>query len=292
MLGHKMFQVLRGRFPDTFGSIRGSLSDQPLRKVDLFHHGNVIERLNAEDPKRFREVLCDLRPQVVVNCIGVIKQRPQAKQAIPSIFLNALLPHQLSETCKIWGGRIIHFSTDCVFAGKRGGYLEDDLSDAEDLYGKTKYLGELVTEKAVTLRTSIIGRELFPSGSLLEWFLGQGHTRVFGYKGALYSGVTTNHLAEVVGNIIENHAALSGLYHVTSETISKYELLCLLREAFGVNVEILLDETVCCNRSMNGDKFRQATGYRCPPWPELIGQLVSDPTHYQNWKTKDETFRR
>jgi len=284
MLGHKMFQVLRNRFPDTSGIIRGSISNASLRRIDLFHQGNVIENVNVEDLVFLHQMLLDLKPRVIVNCIGVIKQRPQARQAIPSILLNALLPHKLSEICGQWRGRLIHFSTDCVFSGIRGGYVEDDPSDAEDLYGKTKHLGEVVTENTLTLRTSMIGRELTRDGSLLEWFLGQNHTKVVGFTRALYSGVTTNYLAEVVGNIIADYPRLSGLYQVTSQTISKYELLCRLREAYCLDIEIVPDATFACNRSMNGHKFCQATGYQCPPWSELIGQLASDPTSYENWK--------
>jgi dTDP-4-dehydrorhamnose reductase len=284
MLGHKMFQLLRRRFPNTFCTIRGDSDDECLRRVELFQEGNVISHVTAEDFPALEELLRNQRPQTVVNCIGVIKQRPEAKDAIPCCMLNTVLPHRLAALCAEWGGRLIHFSTDCVFSGKRGGYVEDDTSDAGDLYGTTKYLGEVIAGNVITLRTSIIGRELIHRQSLLEWFLSQNQMQVLGYRRALYSGVTTNHLAGVVGDLIEFFPGLSGLYQVVSQTISKHDLLCLLREAYALNIEIVPDEAFVCDRSLQGDKFRRATGYRCPPWPELIANLASDRTPYKDWR--------
>jgi dTDP-4-dehydrorhamnose reductase len=292
MLGHKMFQVLRARFSDTYGTIQGSVNDRGLAKISLFQNGRVMAYVDAENFPALSALLRRLEPGVIVNCIGVIKQRTEAKAAIPSITLNALLPHLLAEVCGEWGGRLIHFSTDCVFSGERGRYTEDDPSDAKDLYGKTKYLGEVIVDNAITLRTSMIGRELTHHQSLLDWFLGQKNTTVQGYKRALYSGVTTNHLAEVVGDLIEHHPNLSGLYQVTGHTISKYDLLCLLRDAWSLNVEITPNETFVCDRSMLGDKFRRATGYVAPAWPELVAQLVADTTPYQQWRTGNAIIDR
>ena len=281
MLGHKMFQILRARFPETFCAIRGSKNDEWLRKTGLFCSDAVIDGVNVTDFPALQKLLQELRPRVVVNCVGIIKQRAEAKAALPSVAINSYLPHWLADRCAELGGRLIHFSTDCVFSGKRGRYCENDPSDAEDLYGKTKHLGEVVAENAVTLRTSIIGRELRHRQSLLEWLLSQQGRRVAGFKRALYSGVTTNHLAETVADVIQHYPRLSGLYQVTSQTISKYDLLCLLREAYRLDVEIVPDENFHCDRSMNGSRFRQATGYVCPPWPELVARLAKDPTPYK-----------
>jgi len=289
MLGHKMFQILRERFPETRCAIRGSKNDGWLKKTGLFCSDAVIDGVNAADFPALQKLLKERQPQVVVNCVGIVKQRAEAKAALPSIAINSYLPHWLANLCAGWGGRLIHFSTDCVFSGRGAkcatkfayGYREDDPPDAEDLYGKTKYLGEGAAENAITLRTSIIGRELRHYQSLLEWFLSQQGRRIAGFKRALYSGVTTNHLSEVVGDVIQRHPRLSGLYQVTSQTISKYDLLCLLRDAYRLDVEIVPDEIFHCDRSMNGDRFRQATGYVCPPWPELVAQLAKDPTPYK-----------
>lgn len=284
MLGHKMFQALRQRFPETYCSILGSKDDELHQKITLFQQGHVFEQVDALNFQILQDLLTQLRPDHVINCIGIIKQRPQAKDYILSITLNSLLPHRLADLCRSWGGRLIHISTDCVFSGKRGNYREEDPSDAEDLYGKSKFLGEVQGDQALTLRTSIIGRELHHCQSLLEWFLSQNHGKVQGFKQAIFSGVTTNHLAEVVENLIENYPNLTGLYQVASSAISKYDLLCLLREAYRLDIEILPDEGFAIDRSLKGDRFREAIGYRCPAWPELVRQLADDPTPYEDWR--------
>jgi dTDP-4-dehydrorhamnose reductase len=283
MLGHKMFQRLRERFPGTLCSVRGSVRDDPLRRIDLFRVPAIVERLDVMQDDNLRRVLKELQPEVVINCVGVIKQRPEARDAIPSIAINALLPHRLAEAVRPWKGRLIHFSTDCVFSGRRGGYTEDDQPDAEDLYGRTKFLGEVTTSNALTLRTSMIGRELFEHRSLLDWFLQQRGGSVRGFTRVRYSGVTTNHLTGLVSDIVEGYPRLSGLYQVASETITKYELLCLLREAYRLDVDIVPEDNEVCDRSLRGDRFNAATGYVCPPWGELVRQLADDPTPYDDW---------
>jgi dTDP-4-dehydrorhamnose reductase len=276
MLGHKMFQRLRHRFPGTYCTIHGSREAE--RKFCDFQNGRVVERFDATDFASLERFLLAKRPRVIVNCIGIIKQRAAAKDAVASITVNSLLPHKLAENCRQWGGRLIHFSTDCVFSGSRGGYREEDFADAEDLYGRTKSLGEVTADNTLTLRTSIIGREVVHFTSLLEWFLSQNHGKVKGYKKAFYSGVTTNWLAEVVSNLIETRPDLSGLYQITGPTISKFDLLCVLREAYDLDIEILPDDEFWCDRSMVGEKFERATGYVCPPWRELAAQLAEDAT--------------
>lgn len=285
MLGHKMFQTLKARYPQTTCTLQGKLNDSPYRQIELFRQGGVLEKVDAADLSGLARILEEHRPDYVVNCVGIVKQRGEAKAYIPSITLNSLLPHWLAETCRRWNGRVIHFSTDCVFSGRRGGYKDDDPSDAEDLYGKTKFLGEVTADNALTLRTSIIGRELAHFQSLLEWFLSRNHSSIKGYRRALYSGVTTNHLAEVVASLISDHPKLSGLYQVASNTISKYDLLCLLRDAYQLDVEIIPDAEFFCDRSLVGTRFHQATGYICPPWPDLVAQLATDPTPYQDWRS-------
>lgn len=284
MLGHKMFQTLRDRFEDTHTIIHGSL--ESVNHIDLFQKGNVVAEFDVQDPASLRKFLGKHKPEVVVNCIGIIKQRAEANAYIPSLTLNSLLPHVLAEILDAWEGRLIHFSTDCVFSGKKGDYKETDASDAEDLYGKSKFLGEVAAKNAVTLRTSMIGRELSHFQSLLEWFLRQKSPRVEGYKHALYSGLTTNMLSRIVGDIIQDFPNLRGLYQVTGETISKYDLLTIIQEKFRLNVEVLPDEMVFSDRSMNGHKFKEATGFVAPPWPELVQELAEDPTPYEKWTAR------
>jgi dTDP-4-dehydrorhamnose reductase len=284
MLGHKMFQRLQERFPDTYCTIRVSLYDPSVREIDLLQTGNVFDHCDATDLAGMERFLLEHKPAVVVNCIGIVKQRPAATETVPSILLNALLPHQLAEFCRRWNGRLIHISTDCVFSGARGQYGEEDISDATDLYGRTKYLGEITSGNVLTLRTSIIGRELLHQESLLEWFLRQNNKQVYGYKRAYFSGVTTCELANVVADLIANHSHVCGLYQVASRRISKYELLCLLRDAYRLNTHIVADNEFCCDRSLSGRKLQTATGYVCPSWPELVNQLTEDETPYAQWR--------
>jgi dTDP-4-dehydrorhamnose reductase len=298
MLGHKLFQRLRTSHPDTACTIRGTVASSALSHIDLFQHGGVIEGMDASDTSALQNLLAQEKPCVVINCIGVVKQRAAAKQPIPSIEINALLPHRLAESCRRIGARLIHFSTDCVFSGRRGNYTEEDISDAEDLYGRAKYLGEVACGGALTLRTSIIGRELARDESLLEWFLSESRLRnaterplghhdyepVHGFTRAIYSGVTTNYLARVVEELVPEHPDLSGLYQVAAQPISKFDLLRLLRDAYRLDIEITPDSSLFCDRSMKGDKFARATGLITPTWPELVDELANDDIPYDKWK--------
>lgn len=283
MLGHKMFQLLRERSAGVFCTVREHELEAPLDRVELLQGDDVIRGVDVTDFPALEAILSAFRPEYVVNCVGIIKQRAEALSPIQSITINSLLPHKLAQMAAHWGGRVIHFSTDCVFSGKRGEYTEEDHSDAEDLYGKTKFLGEVAIANALTLRTSIIGRELTQHRSLLDWFLAQNQKTIRGYRRVIYSGVTTNYLAELVASIIHEHSGLNGLYQVASGPISKYDLLCLLREAYQLDVHIEADDLEVSDRSMRCDKLREAIGYRCPPWPVLARQLAEDTTPYEKW---------
>lgn len=283
MLGHKLFQVLREHFDGTLGTTLEDVRKPPFDKVELLQGNDIVTGLDVTDFAGLRKTLAGARPDFIVNCVGIIKQRPEATSPIPSITVNSLLPHKLATIATGWGGRVIHFSTDCVFSGRRGAYTEDDQSDADDLYGRTKYLGEVTVPNALTLRTSIIGRELVEHRSLLDWFLAQNRKSVRGYRNVIYSGVTTNEIANVVARVIREFPTLSGLYQVVSTPISKYDLLCLLRDAFGLAVDLTPDDTEVSDRSMKGDKFRIATGYLAPPWLSMVRQLAEDSTPYEEW---------
>lgn len=284
MLGHKVFQALSEEFPWTYGTIQARKDSRRYAAIELMQGDRIIPEVDATDFSAVQKLFDQVRPTVVINCVGVIKQRDAAKAAIPSILVNSLLPHKLAEMAQMIGARVIHFSTDCVFNGKRGSYVETDVSDAEDLYGKSKFLGEVQAPNAVTLRTSIIGRELANFQSLLEWFLAQEGRTVRGFTRALYSGTTTNELAEIIKDLLLRSVTLSGLYQVCGPVIPKYDLLCIVREKFSLDIEIVPDDTFACDRSMIGDKFRLATGYKSPAWNALIERLAADPTPYWNWR--------
>lgn len=282
MLGHKMFQILREHFPDVMCTIREG-PQHWLRQIDLLGGRDVVCGVDATDTHALSRLLQGLAPEVVVNCIGIVKQRPEAALRPVSIRINALLPHELAAITREWQGRVIHFSTDCVFSGSRGRYTEDDESDATDVYGRTKFLGEVAVDNALTLRTSMIGRELLGRASLLEWFLSHEHMQVPGFRRVIYSGVTTNHLAYLVAWLIQSRLQVHGLFHVASAPISKYELLCRLKAAYGRDLVVVPDDGPECDRSLDGSRFESATGYRCPPWDDLIGELARDKTPYERW---------
>jgi dTDP-4-dehydrorhamnose reductase len=284
MLGHKMFQksVLHGL--DVWGTLRGKKTDYPLAGIKEFQSSQLLEGYDVADEGRINPVLDELRPQVVVNCVGVIKQRPAAHEAVPAIRLNALLPHLLATKLRNWNGLLVQISTDCVFDGAQGLYTEDDVTNACDLYGRTKALGEVVERNALTLRTSIIGRELRTHTSLLDWFLSQGDQTISGYTRAWWSGVTTNHLSELILSIISEHPELRGLYNVSSGRMSKFDLLTMVKQAYRTTTRIKPDDCFLIDRSLDGNKLKSAIGYETPPWPELLNELVSDPTPYPTLK--------
>ena len=279
MLGHKLWQIFSPRF-ETFVTFRSDVED--YSRFDLFDKNRVVDRLAADDVAGFARVLKEIKPNAVVNCIGIVKQHAAAKDPVTSITVNSLFPHRLARECSEAGTRLIHMSTDCVFSGRKGAYTESDQPDAGDLYGSTKLMGEVSDENCLTIRTSMIGRELSGAHGLVEWFLSNEGKRVRGFKRAVFSGFTTLALAEILADIIDRHPRLSGLYHVSSEPTSKFDLLSLIRDVYGVKIEIEPDETFVCDRSLDCTRFGEATGFVAPEWKEMIQRMHDDPTPYQS----------
>jgi len=281
MLGHKLWQWLPQRFPETFATVR---SRPRLPACRLFDDERVIDGVDATDFGAVAAVLDRLGPQVIVNCVAVTKRREGSADTAASIALNALLPHQLARWAAAHDARLIHFSTDCVFTGRSGGYSEASPTDAEDLYGRTKALGEVADARALTLRSSFIGRELANGTELLEWFLARRGQRIKGYRQALYTGVSNIFMARLVGDLIEAHPGLAGLYNLASEVVSKFDLLCLAREAFRLEVEIEPEDGFVCRRNLDGGRLRQALGAAPPSWREMMAELAADATPYDRWR--------
>lgn len=277
MLGHKLWQVLNEQF-DVHVTFRQSF--RPDNRDGIFDASKVLSNVVVQDFDSVVRAVAAVQPSVVVNCIGIVKQDAAAKDALTCILVNALLPHRLAQLCHASGTRLIHISTDCVFSGRKGNYGESDVPDAEEMYGRTKLLGEVTDGDCLTLRTSMIGRELNGSQGLLEWFFSQEGKSVRGYKRAMFSGFTTKALAEIIAGIIAEQPHLRGLWHVASDPISKFDLLALVREVVGLNIQIEPEEQFECDRSLNGDKFQQATGFKPPAWPDMIQQLRLDTTSY------------
>jgi dTDP-4-dehydrorhamnose reductase len=209
----------------------------------------------------------------IINCIGVIRQRETCeKDPDNTIFINSLLPHLLAKNAP--NTKIIHISTDCVFSGKEGHYTEESITDPDDFYGRTKVLGELITyPNALTLRTSIIGHEVGTAYGLLMWFLKQEGKMVKGFTNVYYTGVTTNYLADIISKLILEFPNLSGLYQIASPRISKYDLLCKIRDIYGLNINVVPNSTIESDKSLIDAKFRVATTYPIPSWDVLIQQM-------------------
>jgi dTDP-4-dehydrorhamnose reductase len=270
MLGHVLWQECRDRF-DARASVRSTqLGELAARALD---RERLVTGVRAEEPASIEAALDRTGAEVVVNCIGVVKQDPAAADPVATILANALLPHQLAAACSARGVRLIHVSTDCVFSGRKGGYREDDTPDPEELYGRSKLLGEPNGSGVLTLRTSMIGRELGRHNGLLEWFLSQGG-QVRGFTGARFTGPTTPVLARAICDVIERHPRLEGVWHFGAEPITKHDLLVLLRDAFGIEVEIVPDPEVEVDRTLNSSRFRAATGWAPPSWPEMVAELA------------------
>ena len=354
MLGHKVWQIFRDRF-DCRAAVRTRL---PLA---LFDDDRVMAGIDAADFERVTRLIAKIRPEAVINCVGVVKQLAAAHDPITSITLNSLFPHVVARACGEIGARMIHISTDCVFAGKRGNYRESDTPDAADLYGRSKLLGEVVTEAQrvetnggyrqgrgkhgplirlrhllpqlksaggeglsrlgrrelvsgrrhdsqelsvvrgnqepeaqtgvsvphLTIRTSIIGRELRTANGVVEWFLLNRGGSVRGFTKAVFSGVTTTTLAQTLADVIEHHPGLNGLYHVAGAAITKYDLLVMLNDAFGAGVTIRPDDSVVIDRTLDAARFREATGMVPPAWPEMIAALAAESPQYERWRTTE-----
>ena len=270
MLGSAVFRYFSlQRRHAVFGSVRSPAAASQL-PADL--QGRIVSGVDAEDPASIERVFADVRPTVVINCVGLIKQLAAANDPLLTIPINSLLPHRLSRLCAATGATLLHVSTDCVFSGQRGMYREDDVADATDLYGRSKHLGEVVAPHAVTLRTSIIGPELQSAHGLVGWFLSQSGS-VKGYTKAIFSGLPTVELARVMHDFVLPNPALRGLYHVSAEPIDKCTLLREVARVYGKQMEIVPDDRVVIDRSLDSSRFRSASGYAPPPWPELIERM-------------------
>lgn len=281
LLGHKLVQFFRSRFV-VYATFHGQFNK--YQGLEFFDGAKLLENFEAEKIETVAETIDNIQPDVIVNAIGVTKHVPDGEDLLKNLTINALFPHQLAQIAAKIGSRLICISTDCVFNGQKGNYVETDLADATDLYGKSKSLGEVVGENCLTLRTSIIGRELFTSNSLVEWFLSNRGKRVRGFAKAIFTGFPTIILADILADIIQNRHNLTGLYHVSSDKISKFELLQLINDEMGVGAEIEPDNDFAIDRSLDSTKFRDVTGFKPLDWPEMIKFMSDDARIYENIK--------
>ena len=273
MLGHQLWKYLPTCFPDTFVTIRNSRTDYGDK--NLYLSDRVIENVDVSDLNVVTGVLKAIQPNVILNCIGLTKRREEPDNPSLSIFLNALFPHHLAKLASDTGSRVIHFSTDCVFDGVVGQYKDNGLTNATDLYGRTKALGEITAGHVLTLRSSFIGRELRDGTELLEWFLAQ-QGEVIGFKNAIYTGLTTLELSRVIEFMLRRYPDASGLYNVSSDPISKYDLLKLIAERMRPGMKVLPEEQFRCDRSLDSTRFRKEFKYTPPNWETMVEELSQE----------------
>jgi dTDP-4-dehydrorhamnose reductase len=270
MLGHAVLRYFSERGQH---SVTGSVRSQASRNLlPTALQQRVVIGVDVENIDSLSQLFADVRPDIVINCIGLVKQLAAAEDVLAALPINSLLPHRVARLCSISGARLIHISTDCVFSGSTGMYREGDFSDATDLYGRSKFLGEVDYPHAITLRTSIIGHELDSARGLVEWFLSQ-KAGVLGYSRAVFSGLTTVELARVMHDFVIPHGELHGVYHVSVDAIDKYTLLRQVAEAYGRTIDITPDDKIVIDRSLDSTRFRSATGYKPPAWLELIARM-------------------
>jgi dTDP-4-dehydrorhamnose reductase len=282
MLGHQVCRRLSERF-EVWASYRGDT--RPWSDFGNVDPDRALGGVDASVFSTVEEALGRIRPNAVINCIGIVKQREEAKAAAASILVNSLFPHQLADQCARMGARLVHVSTDCVFSGRVGGYTEQDIPDPVDLYGRSKLLGEVDRPGCLTIRTSIVGWEVAGRLGLLEWFASnRGHT-IKGYPRAVFTGLCSAFLADLIGFLSDEHPGLSGVYQVATEPTNKFSLLVGLRDALGWHDMVIeRDEDFECDRSLVGARFASETGWQAPSWGEMIAELATEWPTYEEWR--------
>ena len=271
MLGHQLWRGLHAQH-DTWVTLRRPVADFAVH--NLFDEAKAIQFDDITDDTALERALGQAKPEAVINCVGLIKQRDEASDEALTLRVNAEFPHRLAKRCGEAGARLIHFSTDCIFAGTKGNYTESDPSDAADLYGQSKHQGEVADAHSATLRTSVIGHELATNLALLDWFLSQRGQAISGFTKAIYSGFTTLEMSRIVDRILTQYPDLSGVWHVASAPISKFDLLKICQIKLGWEGVIEPNDEFVCDRSLNADRFNQATGYTPPSWEAMISELA------------------
>ncbi|MES2803314.1 MAG: SDR family oxidoreductase [Bdellovibrionota bacterium] len=275
MIGHQMWYKLNKEFPGmVYGTVRQSANHYDRFKI--FDSKFLIPNLDVTDFSKVLQVLEQVKPDVVLNCVGITLRKPEIKNFELTLEVNSLFPQRLGRWAAQHQKRLIHFSTDCVFAGSDGMYTEVSIPDAQDVYGKTKFLGEVLGNYSLTLRCPIVGREIEGKTELIEWFLKQKNNKITGYAKAIYSGITSAEMARQIILILRKFPNLTGLYQISSEPISKYELLKLLNQISTTGASIDKDESYSTNKSLDSKKYRQLTGYVPPSWGAMLTEMMEE----------------
>jgi dTDP-4-dehydrorhamnose reductase len=280
MLGHMLVRVLSPRHRVIGTTSSQYNAESPLAK--LLDRESWIGGIDVRSLNQVDELVREIQPDVVINCVGVIKQKMESSNITDAITINSLFPHHLANLCQSQNSRLIHFSTDCVFEGTPGMKMVSDTPNATDLYGTTKRLGEVDYGDSITIRSSIVGAQIVGTESLFQWAISQKGKKIKGFTGALYSGLTTMTMSKVILEIVDNFPQLSGIQQIASEAITKHDLLRKLNAALGLNLDICADNTIIYDRTLDGSEFVERTGVRIPTWDEMITEFAGDQAFYSN----------
>lgn len=278
MIGHKMFQILKAQGHRVTGTIRQAKDHYD--KFKIFTEDEIIDLVDVSEFEKTENILNSVKPEIILNCVGITLRKPEVKNLEYCKKINSEFPHFLKKWTEVNNSYLIHFSTDCVFSGKDGPYTEESLFSAEDIYGKTKAAGEVTGSQALTLRGSMIGRELYGKTELLEWVIAQRGKQIKGFSNAIYTGVTTNLMAKLVAGLILLPNKLTGVYQVSSEPISKLELLKLINDCYKLNLTIIEDSGYSTSKILMSEKLKRNMGFNCPKWPEMVDDLTKDLFNY------------
>ncbi|PKG37975.1 dTDP-4-dehydrorhamnose reductase family protein [Psychromonas sp. Urea-02u-13] len=285
MLGYSLFKNLNDAEQfDVYGTVRST------KGKEVFFSNcedRIFKGVDVSDLATVDAVIKELKPDVILNCIGLIKQHSISKSHVDAVAINSLLPHQLASLCDSYFCKLIHFSTDCIFDGKKGFYKENDTADAQDLYGRSKCLGEIDYAPHLTLRTSIIGHELNSTASLVDWFLSQENTTK-GFSKAIFSGLPTCVIARLLIDKILPNQELNGLYQLSVEPIDKFTLLNLIAETYSKKIEIIESTDLQIDRSLNSKRLRDVLNLEIPSWEVLISEMHDDfKNRYEEYRCKN-----
>jgi|688.fasta_scaffold280369_2 dTDP-4-dehydrorhamnose reductase len=280
MLGHMLVRVLSPRHRVIGTTSSQYKAESPLAK--LLDRESWIGGIDVRSLNQVDDLVREIQPDVVINCVGVIKQKMESSNITDAITINSLFPHHLANLCQSQNSRLIHFSTDCVFEGTPGMKMVSDTPNATDLYGTTKRLGEVDYGDSITIRSSIVGAQIVGTESLFQWAISQKGKKIEGFTGALYSGLTTMTMSKVILEIVDNFPQLSGIQQIASEAITKHDLLRKLNAALGLNLDICPDNTIIYDRTLDGSEFVEQTGIRIPTWDEMIIEFAGDQAFYSN----------
>lgn len=273
MLGSTLFRHLAADSAlQVLGTVRSKQPESSIRIMGPSSNASIVGDMPATDEGSFLRLLTDFKPDIIINCIGVCQLPRNASEAVKLITANSLWPHRLAKLAGDLGARLIHFSSDGVFSGRRGQYRESDNPDPIDYYGRSKLLGEPDYPHCLTLRTSMIGHANKESNQLVDWLIRQ-NGKIKGYRHVVFTGLPTVEIASIVRTILLSREDMTGIWHLASEPISKFDLLRLIVMRYGLDIEVVPTPEPVSNRSLNASKFHDATDYVAPSWPELVDKM-------------------